>query len=521
LRNWFLLLVVLVCGMTTMAVEMCASRLLAPYFGTTLIIWANLIGLILIYLTIGYYLGGRLADRFPHQTVLYTLVAIAGLAIGLVPFVARPILRLAALSFAQYSMGLFVGSLVGVLLLFALPMILLGCVSPFAIRLQLQRLSSGGHTAGLIYALSTAGSILGTFLPVLVLIPTIGTVTTLLSFAVVLLATAAIGLARGRAWKRAGTTVLALLILIALRLAFPPGVVRPAQDLSGSQLPVELVYEGESAYNYIQVVRWGTATNLILNEGYAVHSIYDPQHLLTGGPWDYFLLTPFFYPDMDQDDVHSLCLLGLAAGTTARQFTEILGEDVRIDGVEIDPQIITAGRRYFAMTQPNLNAIAQDARYFINTTAQRYDVVGIDVYRQPYIPFQLTTIEFFAEVQRCLTDRGAVVINVGRTPADDRLVQVLASTMRTVFPSVYIVDVPDKWNSIIFATRQPTTASHLTANMAAGHLREPHLQTVFASAVPTLRSFPTPTARPFTDDWAPVEQVIDLIVLGYVLGGSQ
>ncbi len=520
MRNWFLLLVVLVCGMTTMAVEMCASRLLAPYFGTTLVIWANLIGLILIYLAVGYYLGGRLADRFPHETLLYTLVMLAGLAIGLVPFVARPILHVAALGFAQYSIGLFGGSLVGVLLLFALPMILLGCVAPFAIRLQLHRLSAGGHTAGSIYALSTVGSILGTFLPVLLLIPAIGTVTTLLGFAIVLLGTATAGLARHRAWKRAGSAALLVLFLIVLRVLFPPGVVRPAQDMTGGRLPVELVYETESAYNYIQVVRWGTTTSLILNEGHAVHSVYDPEHLLTGGPWDYFLLAPFFYPDMDEDDVNSLCLLGLAAGTTARQFTAVLGEDVHIDGVEIDPQIIEVGRRYFAMTQPNLNAIAQDARYFINTTDQRYDVVGIDVYRQPYIPFQLTTVEFFTEVQRHLTDRGAVAINVGRTPDDDRLVQVLASTMRAVFPSVYIVDVPDRWNSIVFATRQPTEADNLRANVLAGHLREPHLHAVLGSALPTLRPFPTPTTRPFTDDWSPVEQVIDLIVLGYVIGGG-
>ena len=520
MRNWFLLLIVFVCGMTTMAVEMCASRLLAPYFGTTLIIWANLIGLILIYLTVGYYLGGRLADRFPRETVLYTLVAVAGFAIGLVPFVARPILYVAALGFAQYSVGLFAGSLVGVLLLFSLPMILLGCVSPFAIRLQLHRLSSGGHTAGSIYALSTVGSILGTFLPVLVLIPAIGTATTILGFAIVLLGVATIGLARGRAWKRAGSAALLLLALLALGLLFPPGAVRPVQDMTGGLVPVELVYEDESAYNYIQVVRWGTSTNLILNEGHAVHSIYDPEHLLTNGPWDYFLLAPFFYPDTDEDDVGSLCLLGLAAGTTARQFTVVFGPDVRIDGVEIDPQIIDVGRRHFAMTEPNLNAIAQDGRFFINTTDQKYDVVGIDVYRQPYIPFQMTTVEFFTEVNRHLTDRGGVVINVGRTPGDDRLVQVLASTMRAVFPSVYIIDVADRWNSVVFATKQPTEAANLLANMRAGHMRERHLQAVFVSGLPTLRAFPTPTVRPFTDDWAPVEQVIDLIVLGYMTGGN-
>jgi predicted membrane-bound spermidine synthase len=295
-------------------------------------------------------------------------------------------------------------------------------------------------------------------------------------------------------------------------------MVRPVQDMTGGRIPIELLYEDESAYNYIQVVRWGTSTNLILNEGNAIHSIYDPNQLLTGGPWDYFMLTPFLYPDTDENDVHSLCLLGLAAGTTARQFTVVFGEDVQIDGVEIDPQIIEVGRKYFAMTEPNLNAVAQDARYFINTTDKQYDVVGIDVYRQPYIPFQLTTVEFFTEVKQRLTERGGVVINVGRTPGDDRLVEVLASTMRAVFPNVYIIDVPDKWNSIVFATKNPTAAGNLMANLRAGHLRERNLQLVAASGLPTLRDVPMVTVRPFTDDWAPVEQVIDLIVLGYVAG---
>jgi hypothetical protein len=129
-------------------------------------------------------------------------------------------------------------------------------------------------------------------------------------------------------------------------------------------------------------------------------------------------------------------------------------------------------------------------------------------------------VEFFAEVKQRLTDRGSVAINVGRTPDDDRLVQVLASTMRTVFPSVHIVDVSDRWNSVIFATRQPTEAGNLVTNLRAGRLREPHLKAVAADSLSTLRAFSAPTVRPFTDDWAPVEQVIDLIVLGYVTSGN-
>src|SRR5258708_8826434 len=187
IQGWLLILLVFVAGACSLAVELAASRLLAPYFGTSLFVWANLIGLILLYLTIGYYLGGRLADRFPRPGLLYILTTVAAFLIGLIPFISRPILSWSLSSFATYSISVFYGSLVSVILLFAIPMILLGCVSPFAIRLRVEQVGKSGRTAGQLYAISTAGSILGTFLPVLWLIPTYGTYNTFLIFTVSLL----------------------------------------------------------------------------------------------------------------------------------------------------------------------------------------------------------------------------------------------------------------------------------------------------------------------------------------------
>src|SRR5438270_9425488 len=194
LQGWLLVLLVFVAGACSLAVELSASRLLAPYFGTSLFVWANLIGLILLYLTIGYYIGGRLADRFPRPEVLYLLTTVAAFLIGLIPLISSPILLWSLSAFATYSVSVFYGSLVSVILLFAIPMILLGCVSPFAIRLRIEQVGKSGRTAGQLYALSTAGSILGTFLPVLWLIPTYGTYNTFLIFAVSLLLVSFIGL---------------------------------------------------------------------------------------------------------------------------------------------------------------------------------------------------------------------------------------------------------------------------------------------------------------------------------------
>src|SRR5262245_43827425 len=174
-------------GATVMTVEMSASRLLAPYFGTSLFIWAILIGLVMIYLAVGYGVGGWLADRYPRASVLYSITGVVGFAVGLIPVLSKPILSWSLQGFSEYSVGIFLGSLIGVILLFSVPITLLGFVSPFAIRLRTMGVASAGGTAGSVSALSTVGSILGTFIPVFFLIPNIGTASTLYVVSVALL----------------------------------------------------------------------------------------------------------------------------------------------------------------------------------------------------------------------------------------------------------------------------------------------------------------------------------------------
>lgn len=201
IQGWLLVLMVFVAGTCSLAVELTASRLLAPDFGTSLFVWANLIGLILLYLTVGYYLGGRIADRYPRPAVLYGMTAIAALLIALIPLIAPPVLTWALFTFAALPLGVFYGSLVSILLLFALPIILLGCVSPYAIRLRVEQIGKAGRTVGYLYAISTAGSIVGTFLPVLVTMPYLGTNLTFFLFAAALLLMSLIGLLSSRAGK--------------------------------------------------------------------------------------------------------------------------------------------------------------------------------------------------------------------------------------------------------------------------------------------------------------------------------
>ena len=500
-----LLPLVFVSGMSSLGVEFGASRLLAPYFGTSLYVWGVLIGLILIYLSAGYVIGGRLADRHPRDEVLYQITAWAGLWIGLIPLVSYPILLASQQGFKELSVGLVAGTLLAVVLLFAIPVILLGCVSPFAIRLLLKDVETGGNTAGRVYALSTAGSILGTFLPVFWFIPTYGTRPTLVGFGLALVVISVAGL-----WPRR-RLFAAFGIAIILAWSLLPSGIKPPQVGS-------LLYEKESAYNYIQVVQDGTKTELILNEGQAIHSIYDTKSLLTGGPWDYMVIADSFRPAQPTEpQPTSVAILGLAGGTAARQYTAVFGDQVQVTGVEIDPAILDVAHRYFHLDEPNVHPVVADARYWLDTRSGQYDVIALDAYQQPYIPFHLTTREFFSQVRAHLNPGGVAVVNVGRTTTDYRLVDAIASTMAAVYPSVFLVDVPEFTNTMVYGSTQPTTIADVEHNL--GLINEPLAQAVAASALSDggLRVSPY-HGQVFTDDLAPVERLIDEIIFSYATG---
>src|SRR5947209_12857397 len=485
--------------MTSLALEMCASRLLAAYFGTSLFIWANLIGLILLYLTVGYFIGGRLADRHPSERLLCILTALAALSITVIPFVSQSILNWSITGIAEISVSIFVSSLLGTILLSAVPVTLLGLVSPFAIRLATKDIVQSGRVSGSLYAISTCGSILGAFLPVLWLIPTFGVRRTLLIFGALLFAASLWGL-RLR-WRPAFALVL-------LALVVPLG---PLKDIP------YLIYEQESLYNYIQVTQQPDGTRqLILNEGQAIHSVYypNPNTVLTGWYWDYFLAAPYFNAGFTPQKLHRVGIIGLAAGTIAHQFTRVYGQ-VSIDGVEIDPSIVDVGRKYFAMNEPNLHVHIQDGRTYLETTQAQYDVVAIDAFQQPYIPFQLTTREFFSTIRSHLSSTGVVALNTAHTPHDYRLVQAFVNTMSKVFPSVYVFDVPGTFNTEIMATVQPTSITTFRQNLA--QFTPSSIMGQVASEVSAVvTQGHSDGGIVFSDDRAPIEQITDQLLLNYI-----
>ena len=501
-------------GMVSLAVELAASSLLRPHFGTANLVWAAIIGLILLYLAAGYFLGGRWADRSPYPATLYQIVAWAAFLVGLVPFAARPVLSLASSgltesSFTEFDVFMLGGSFITVLILFSIPVTLLGCISPFVIRLAVKDVESAGQIAGRVYAISTTGSFLGTFLPDLLLVPTIGTRNTFIVMSLLLLAIALFGLARTAPRRLPLYLCLpAVIVLLAILLRGQP--VKSAPNT---------IYETESGYNYIQVVEQEDGCrHLLLNEGGGIHSVYCPDELRTPGPWDYFLIAPYFnLPPYSPDQVKGMALIGLAAGTTARQYTAVYGP-LPIDGVEIDPKITRVGREYFAMDQPNLNVVVADGRYFLARSDRRYTIVGVDAYRLPYIPPHLTTVEFFRQVRDHLTPDGVVAINVGHTLDDYRLVEAMLATLLRVFPSAHVIDVPNSFNAVVVATVQPSAAGNLQANLPSIEDDE-FLRPTALNAVANLR--PTePSDVVFTDDRAAIELMTNALVLDFVLGGG-
>jgi hypothetical protein len=271
------------------------------------------------------------------------------------------------------------------------------------------------------------------------------------------------------------------------------------------------------------VAHWGEANVLLLNEGQGIHSMYYPDYpdfIETGGTWDYYLAAPFFNaPPYAPSDVGSLGMIGLAAGTTPKQYTAVFGP-IPIDGMEIDPAIVDVGREYFDMNEPNLNVIVQDGRYALFVSDRTYDVIGIDAYRLPYIPWHLTTVEFFQDVRHHLNADGVVAINVGRTVNDRRLIEAFSATLEQVFATVHVIDVPGTCNSILVGTVQPTYADNLLANrdqLPAD--ANPLLRQMLTLAYDNLR--PTPEGGiVFTDDRAPTEVMTDLLLVNFVLSGS-
>jgi spermidine synthase len=490
-RTRFLYVLVFVVGTGSLGAEIAVARLMAPFFGASTIVWANTIGVVLVALSIGYWFGGRLADRNPSLRGLCKMVLLAAVLLAVVPFIARPFFDISVEALDSISAGAFVGSLFAVLALVAIPVLLLGAASPYALRLAVPDVEHAGRIAGRLYAISTAGSLTGTMLSSLLLIPVVGTQRTFLAFALAIGITAVAGL---------GLRFAPAAAAIAAALAIPVGTVKASAD-------GEVIYETETETQYAQVVEEPDGDRLLeLNEGQAIHSLYKPGSYLTGRYWDGLIVMPFATLDRPPERV---AILGNAAGTAARMYGHYF-PDTRVDGVEIDGELTEIGRRYFDLSGPNLHTYTDDARPWLRQSSGDYDVIVVDAYRQPYIPFYLATREFFELVRDRLAPGGVVVVNVGHPEGNDDLEKAVSATMADVFGTV-IRDPLEDANSLVLGSEAPASPERLLGAIA---ILPDDLKNL--AAVESQRLAPALTGGPvYTDDKAPVEWLVDKSILGY------
>jgi len=492
-------LLVFVVGTGSLGAEIAAVRLLAPYFGASTIVWANTIGVVLVALSVGYWIGGRLADRHPTMRGVCLLSLAAAALLAVVPFAADPLLNLAVNALDEISAGAFLGSLIAVLVLVAVPVLLLGAVSPYALRLAMSSVEQAGTVAGRLYALSTAGSLVGTLSSALLFIPLVGTRRTFLIFALAISLVAVLGLRPVRRYALAPA-------LIAALIALPVGTLKARSDLG------RVTYETETEYQYARVVQATDGTRYLeLNEGQAQHSIYKPHSRLVGNYWDDVLVLPFTARD---GPPRSLAVLGNAAGTTASAFGEFFPH-TRVDGVELDPKLSEIGRKYFHMDNPRLRIHNEDARPWLRRTKGRYDAILVDAYRQPYIPFYLATREFFELVRDRLAPGGLVIINIGHPAREQGLEKVLTATIGAALPHMVRDPVRDT-NTLVAASESPLSKQRLYD--AIGRMPLP-LRSPAALAWARLRP-PLRGGTVYTDDKAPVEWLIDKSIIDYAANGQ-
>jgi len=495
-----LALIVFVVGLSILGAEIAAARLLAPYFGASTIVWANTIGIVLVALSIGYWYGGKLADRNPTREGLYKIVLLSGVLLAAVPFVADPFLGFAVDALDSISAGAFVGSLFGVTVLVAVPILVSGAVAPYALRLAVADVEHAGTVAGRLYAISTVGSLLGTFLSALLLIPLIGTRRTFIVFGLALVVLAVIGLAKRR--------LLLAPALLGVLLAIPGGTIKGETDAGAT-----VIHEADTEYQYARVVEDfdGTRT-LELNEGQAVHSLRRPGTYLTNNIWDEYMIVPFAAQDRPPGRI---AILGNAAGTTARAYGHFFPQ-TWVDGVEIDGELTEIGRRFFDMRGPRLRTFTADARPYLRRTDERYDAIFVDAYRQPYIPFYLATKEFFELARDRLRPGGVVVVNAGHPEGTTKLEKVLGATMASVFPTV-VRDPSEDVNTLLLGTMGTASAQRLRANAPSMPTELQPLALAAAARVePYLKG-----GRVYTDDIAPVEWLIDTSIVEFASNGAE
>lgn len=504
-KRSFLYLTEFFCGMSVMAVELGASRLLAPYFSSSQIVWTIIIAAIMIAMALGNVWGGRTADKDPDPDRLYGRLLIAAVWIAAVPVLGKYVILgiTGLLVIAVNSNFLVIAALLACLVLFVFPCLLLGTCTPSLARYTVTGSEDSGRTVGMLGAFNTIGSIIGTFIPTFVTIPSVGTSATFLIFAVILFILSAVWFAGKKQRIRrlfVSSVLIAICVIFGARGSF-------------AFWEDDLLYEGESVYNYLQVSEDDRSVVLSTNVLFGVQSILMKNGGLTGMYYDYALAAPVMAGCAEKDGGKSeILVLGMGTGTFASQCLSYF-ENPDVTGVEIDEKITELAKNYFRLS-PDVRVYTYDGRAFLDADGNTYDVIIVDAYQDITIPFQMSSVEFFRAVKEHLKAGGVLTVNMNmRSDAPDGINAYLADTIASVFPYVVISDVPGGTNRELFASDQPIGSEVLEA--AARNLGDETLKNLMKKEASLMKDY-TGGGRILTDDKAPVEllgmKVIDGII---------
>ena len=457
-NKFYLYLTEFFSGMAVMAVELGASRLLAPYFSSSQIVWTIIIGTIMIAMALGNIYGGRSADKNPNPDFLYIRMLTAAVWIAVIPALGKYVILgiSALLVFSVNSMYLVWAAFAACMVIFVYPLFLLGTVTPSLAKYSMDSLDDSGSTVGRLGAANTIGSIIGTFVPTFVTIPAVGTSVTFLIFACILFALAAVYFI-SRCKGKGRLIVSAVLIVAACVFGHSDSFAFWEDDLA---------YEGESVYNYLQVKEDDERVILSTNVLFGVQSVLTKDESLTGMYYDYAMAAPLM-AGWDEAVGADVLILGMGSGTYATQCSRYFGKNIRATGVEIDGKITSLARTYFELPE-GVEVYTYDGRAFLNAVDETYDVIMVDAYQDITIPFQMASEEFFTLVKEHLNPGGVMVVNMNMRGREDGSINAyLQDTIASVFGYVYTADVARNTNRELFASDSPDILEKLDRGIEA------------------------------------------------------
>lgn len=508
-NKYYLYMTEFFAGMSVMAVELGASRLLAPYFSSSQIVWTIIIGTIMIAMALGNVWGGRRADKDPNPDKLYFRLIVAAVWIAAIPLLGKYVILgiSGVLVLAVNTNFLIWAAFLACMIIFVFPLFLLGTVTPSLVKYTVDSLSDSGKTVGTLGAFNTIGSIIGTFLPTFVTIPAVGTAVTFLIFSGILLVLALIYFISTRAKKVHCAAGVVLFLICSIF----------GNSTSFAFCENNLVYEGESIYNYLQVKEDEENVILSTNVLFGVQSILKKNQELTGMYYDYALAAPVM-AQLEAKENPQVLILGMGTGTFARQCRNYFGE-IAIEGVEIDEKITGLAHEYFELPE-DISVTTYDGRAYLAAVDKKYDVIMVDAYQDITIPFQMSSKEFFTMVKEHLTEDGIMVVNMNmHTEQEGNINQYLSDTIANVFSDVYTVDVAGSTNRELFAANGGDMLERMEAGMS--QLTDKELKSMMTEVAENMRVYEKGSYL-LTDDKAPVEllgmQVIDELIqseLGY------